>query len=468
MFTIIDIAYTGTSPRRDCIVEMALVKHDGQQIIATWHSYIQPPKPLSTFTLAMLHLSPTELADAPPFAQLSQQLATFLKGTILVGFHIRRTYALLRQAFKQTDEKTWRCKQICLTQLVDQHFPLTHPKTMAAVCKDFDIVFNRQLALENRVQSITKIFEQLLLTKPNSLQKKQLSNITAYSSYPPYLSPEKVANLPEGTGVYYFLDHKGKILYLGKSIQIRKRILSHFTADLQSSKKQKLKEQIYDIQYKLTGSELIALLLESDEIKRFMPRFNRAQRRKRYSIGIYIQTNEEGYLQLHISPLQLEGKPFMLFSSRWQAMSFVLYQAKQFQLNLSLCGLASFEQWFTQIGVEEADFPEELLSVAAHNEKMQRLIAHHQYPSPDLLLIDKGRNETEASVVFIEDQQYLGYAYVPVVELPESTAPTISIEAVQVLKKHLIPFRNNPDVQQIIQAYLRKEGTGLRQWRIDK
>ncbi|MFK7905755.1 MAG: nucleotide excision repair endonuclease [Chitinophagales bacterium] len=221
---------------------------------------------------------------------------------------------------------------------------------------------------------------------------------------------------------------------MGKSLHIRDRIMSHFNTDLESGKKQHMKAAIYDLQYRLTGSELIALLLESDEIKRYMPAFNKAQRRKRYKYGVYIEVNEEGFKTLEIDALKLERKEqlFQKFSSKWQAFSFALHGAVRYQLNLAHCNLQGFERWLLKSEYEAEDFVEVVDDAKSHNAKIDTWVGYYSYPAENMLIIDKGRNELEKSVVLIEGNQYLGYAYVALDKINPLIIEVEEIEEVDV------------------------------------
>ncbi len=451
-FTIIDIQFTGASPRRDYIVELSLIKHDGNAIIDHFHTLINPEKKLSDFLLALFHLSANALEKAPTFLEIATQVADFTKGTILVGLNIRRIYALLKKEMKQA-EQTLQLKHICISQLIEENFSVQHPKTLSSVCKDLQIPFNAKNGLKEKTTALAAIFEQLFLKKHTEINNSVLHNIAMATKYPIHLPREKIEDLPRAVGVYYFLNHKGQIIYLGKSKNIRQRILSHFNTDLQSSKKQKMKANIYDVQYKLTGSELTALLLESDEIKRFMPTFNRAQRRKKYRFGLYLSVNEEGYKNLTISTIKLNQYPLIKFTSQWKATSFLLYNAAHYGLRLDLCGIPTFEKWFSNSGFEEEDFIMEKEEVGSYNEKVNNFIQAYSYIYPNMLIVENGRSETEYSVVLIANNHYQGYGYLPS-EVLEEFEKNLQIASIL---SYIIPFRDNPDVQNIIRSYLKKQ-----------
>lgn len=97
-------------------------------------------------------------------------------------------------------------------------------------------------------------------------------------------SPEnilKAANLPDSPGVYFFLDEKGEILYIGRATSLRDRVRSYFTDDLYATRGQLLVDMVSrakKIEHKETDSVLEAIILESNEIKKHQPYYNTAEK----------------------------------------------------------------------------------------------------------------------------------------------------------------------------------------------
>ena len=461
MFTIIAIEFTGGRSKQDHIVELAMLKHNGTTVVASFHRIIRPDStlPLSHFTTALYTFTEVELLSAPLFSDLHLEIAAFTENTILVGLAIRRSYALLKQSFKRCAYRFLR-QQIALNQLIEPYFSPQTKQSFAAVCQHFSLPFSPTAGLLSQANAVAAVFEKLLLAQGLPINPQKIRHLVINTKYPPNLSHHKVDSLPNTVGVYYFLDQRGRIIYLGKSKTIRTRILSHFNSDLESKHKHDMKALIYDINYRLTGSELIALLLESDEIKRFMPIYNKAQRRKRYVYGVYMRSNPEGYHCLHISTLSDVEHPIQQFTTRLEALQFILYAAHRYSISLVWCAIPKPEQWYARIGLSVDDFNTEEDNVTIHNSKVAQLRQFYHYPSPNMLLVEAGRSVEELSVVYIADNRYLGYAYIPLEEWDVVTNQSF-MQQVALVEEHLIPFRDTPDVQQIICGYLRQHKVSL-------
>src|SRR5690606_17401216 len=142
-------------------------------------------------------------------------------------------------------------------------------------------------------EATAQLFEKIVLNDRKQLIRSMLEEELSEDAFPPNLSKERVDDLPEETGVYYFMDAEGKPLYIGKNKNIRKRVIQHFTDDLEFARFRELKDLVHDITFEFTGSELVASILESNEIRKFLPPYNQALRTKNYRLGIYHFKDEQ-------------------------------------------------------------------------------------------------------------------------------------------------------------------------------
>ncbi len=273
---------------------------------------------------------------------------------------------------------------------------------------------------------------------------------------PPLLNKAVVDNLPETTGVYYFHDVSGAVLYVGKSISIRKRILQHFQVDFKRRNHLELKARIADITFESTGSELLALLLESDEIKRLLPPFNRAQRNSTFRTGIFRITDSQGYDRLVAreysgAPARRADKtPLIVLETPRRARSFLQHLTEKHSLCPRLMGL---ERARNDVGRPCFDYQLHKCAgpccgreaSADWNARLSAALDYFRYPHTDFLIVGRGRSTFERSVVCVHQGQYRGFAYVP-----EDFAPT----AVEEVLDRLTPYTENKHVQAIIRGYL--------------
>ncbi|MDX1462906.1 MAG: GIY-YIG nuclease family protein, partial [Marinirhabdus sp.] len=255
-----------------------------------------------------------------------------------------------------------------------------------------------------------------------------------------------IAEAPSETGVYYMHKEDGTIIYIGKSKNIKKRLTQHFTSDNRKSKKIQL--DVATVTYELTGNELIALLKESEEIKANKPAFNRALRKTLFQYQLNSFEDENGYINLKIEKADATKQPITTFTNYQQAKSAVYALTEKYNLCQKLTGLHKTKGNcfnYTVKDCEGACIQEE--SAADYNIRVQLFLDDYSYAKQHMLIIDRGREVDERSVILIENGEYKGYGYYHL---------NYQVNNPEVLKSIITPMSNNRDAQHIIQTYLKK------------
>ncbi|HEX2901235.1 MAG TPA: exonuclease domain-containing protein, partial [Bacteroidia bacterium] len=337
---------------------------------------------------------------------------------------------------------------LCTVELSRSLLPGQKTYRLGPLCKSLGIevkTFHRALA---DAQSTARLFEHLQDIARRRTQ--DISEATQLSRMNPdaNLKKEQIDKLPKETGVYYFYDEWHQLIYVGKSVDIRSRVLSHF-ANNTNSKAVEMKSQIAHIRYAVTGSELVALLKESDEIKRFKPIYNRAQRRSRFNVGLFASYDPAGYLSFRTEHIRKGGQdPVSAFSTVAEARGYLERMLDEHQLCQRHLGLQKVKGPCFSFGIHKckgACVGRE--SAAEYNERAQSVIGRLQYVGDNLLIVDRGRSEGEKSLVLVENGKYAGFGYIES-EFAESEVP--------LLKGCVNTYPDNKDVRQIINLYLRQ------------
>ena len=251
---------------------------------------------------------------------------------------------------------------------------------------------------------------------------------------------------PTSTGVYYMHKADGTIIYIGKSKNIKKRLTQHFTSDNRKSKRIQL--EVSTVTFEETGNDLIAQLKESAEIKLNKPVYNRALRRTIFNYQLTTFTDEVGYINLKIEKSDARKKALITFTSFQQAKTVMFKITEENQLCQKLTGIHTTSNSCFAYNVKEckgACIGQE--PTEEYNERVYSFIKRHAYENNSMLIIDKGRDVDERSVVFIENGVYKGYGYFNL---------NFQINNPEILKTLISPMKNNRDTQHIIQTYLRK------------
>jgi DNA polymerase-3 subunit epsilon len=255
-----------------------------------------------------------------------------------------------------------------------------------------------------------------------------------------------IGELTSITGVYYIHNDQGKIIYIGKSKNIKHRINQHFTNTNPKSKKIQL--LVHTVTYEETGSELVALLKESQEVKRNRPLFNTALQRKIFTHALYSYTDEHGYINLKIEKADGRKKPITTFSNLQSAKSFMFKAVEDFTLCQKLTGLYPSKTNCFNYTIKNCNGACILKEpIEDYNQRVEQLIAKNSYDSQNMVIIDRGREIDERSVVYIENGVFKGLGFFDL---------NYQINNLEVLESIITPMENNRDTQHIIQNYLRR------------
>lgn len=246
-------------------------------------------------------------------------------------------------------------------------------------------------------------------------------------------------------GVYYLFNDKNEIIYIGKSINIKKRLNQHFKST--DKKEIKLQNLSHFVQYENTGNELIALLRESELIKKHLPIFNRAQRKINFYYALYKETNEQGYHSLLIKKIDPALPEILTFTSLREAKNYLFKITEFYQLCQKINGLYKTQSSCFQYSIKEcqgACIQKE--DPKSYNARVNKFVGTTRLPKKDFLFELQGRTESEKGIVLIEKGVYKGFGFCPI----EITS-----------KKEMISYiekkQDNKDVRKILFRHIKKE-----------
>ncbi|MEZ4851911.1 MAG: exonuclease domain-containing protein [Bacteroidia bacterium] len=449
-FTIIDVETTGGDPRKDRITEIAIYRYDGNEVIESFVSLINPEMPIPDFITRITGIDNDMVREAPRFYEIARKVVEITEDSIFVAHNARFDYSFIQKEFRRLGYRFSR-KQLCTIKYSQKVFPGMRSYSLSKLCKSLEIKGEGWHRAEADVRATLDLFKKLQAEEQLNNEEDLLKIEIAYSKLPPNLPRQIVADLPEETGVYYFRDKNDSILYVGKSNNIRKRILSHFQGAYKARKTIRMIEQIYHISYEVTGSELVALLLENEEIKKYLPPFNRAQRRRKYKFGIYYQEEASGYISLHVDRFQEDSDPIAGHAGRRAAEAALERKGREFELCPKLYGAEKgpgrcfhHQLHLCKGACVEAEPAE------AYNARVWKAIESLGYSrgnEQDFLIVGQGRHPLENSVVWVKSGTYQGYTFIETEYMDQPMESIID----------MIPFKGEvPDVQRIIKGYIKR------------
>lgn len=338
----VDLETTGANPIVDRITEIGIVEVEGETV-TRWSSLVNPGISIPPFIQSLTGISDAMVRNAPAFSEVAEQLFARLQGSLFIAHNARFDYGFLRNAFKELGYSL-RVDVLCTVKLSRKLFPEESKHNLDALISRHNLVAkdrHRALADADLLwQFWNKMSEQLA---PETFSAA-LAQLLQRPSLPMHLPPESLDDIPDASGVYLFYGENGAPLYVGKSVHLRQRVLSHFTADHRLYQDMRISHQIHRLEWRETAGEVGALLLEAQLIKDLQPIHNRALRRQRELCAWQLRASSDGVLQpvlTHASDADFgrAERLYGLFSSKRKAESMLREMAEEQELCLVMLGL---------------------------------------------------------------------------------------------------------------------------------
>src|SRR5690606_13388670 len=215
----------------------------------------------------------------------AKDVIQFTEGDIFVAHNVSFDYNFIKEEFKSLGYDFER-ERICTVRSSRKVFPGKNSYSLANICRSMGISLENHHRAAGDAEATAELFHKILEANGNT-HKGLLENEIKFSLMHPDMDKARLLSLPEEPGVYYFMNNNDEIIYIGKSNNIKNRVASHFRNG-KSRRSVEMIQETVDIRSECTGSELIALLKESEEIKHFKPKYNQAQKRTIENVGIYV------------------------------------------------------------------------------------------------------------------------------------------------------------------------------------
>jgi len=444
IYTILDIETTGGKYNEEGITEIAIYKFDGHEVIDQFISLINPERDIQPFVVNLTGINSNMLKNAPKFYEVAKRVVEITEGCVLVAHNAKFDNRILTTEFKRLGFEFER-ETLCTVELAKKLIPDLPSYSLGKLVRSLGIPVTDRHRASGDALATVKLFK-LLLSKDveKTIIQKFLRKEPKLQLEPKLI--DIIANTPSVTGVYYIHNKDGNIIYIGKSKNIKKRINQHFTGTDRKSKK--IQSQVATVTFDVTGSELIALLKESHEIKQNKPIFNRALRKTKFSHALYSSIDNNGYVNLTINVADGRKKSITTFSNRQSAKDFLHHAAETYSLCLKLSGLEKTKNSCFKYELKECEgacINEE--NTINYNKRVNKFIEKYSYKDQNIIIIDRGREVDERSAILIENGVFKGYGFYQL---------NHQLNNIDILKSIIIPMENNRHTQHIIQGYLRK------------
>ena len=475
MYAIIDVETTGGVARYERITEIAIVLHDGERIVDKFSTLLNPERSIPRQITQITGITDQMVANAPKFFEVAKQIVQLTEGKIFVAHNVTFDYSFVREEFARLGYDFQR-RQLCTVRLARKVFPGLPSYSLSNLKNHFQIHADKSHRALDDTLATTRLFEMILGEQSGKQNIRSLVNLgVKETKLPPNITLERLHAVPEACGIYYFHDSAGHVIYVGKSLNIRKRLFEHF-AD-QTAKGEKIRVGVADISWEVTGSELVALLHESAEIKRLQPAVNRAQRTRQYAGAIFAYIDLQGYKCLAFGKNSVKNAKNLELIAEYpkpdNARNYLQSLVYQHELCHRLTHLDSSEQACFHYKIKKCfgacvgeESPEDYnLRVETAIAKLSRRL------SGSFFFVEKGRIEGEVAVVGVQEGRYLVFGYVSVEDAftRRSLPPRQGLaggdgggRSVEDLLECLSTSFPDPDAGRIILGYVEKNPKGIR------
>ncbi|HLT74374.1 MAG TPA: exonuclease domain-containing protein, partial [Ohtaekwangia sp.] len=364
---------------------------------------------------------------------------------VFVAHNAHFDYSFLKREFEMAG-LSWQAKKLCTVRLSRKILPGLRSYSLGSLAESLGIQITNRHRAGGDASATAKIFDILLRRDKDQHILKALKKNSGETILPPNLPKEEFDRLPAKPGVYYFHNARGQVIYVGKAINIKKRIAGHFTGDSRDWSKSNIRNEIHHISYELTGNELIALILESQEIRRLWPKYNQAQKHRTDEWGIFNYEDRNGYRRFSVNKVVRGSRPLIRFSSKGDAWNFLWEKVREFELCPKLCGLQVAKGLCFNYQTGECHGA--CLSVEGtevYNTRATEAIMAAINRGNNAAIIGQGRNVDEQSIILVENGSYRGFGFF------DKTASVTDFESARLFVKSGV---ETPTVQNLINSYL--------------
>jgi len=320
---IVDLETTGAHPAWNRVTEIAVVEVQDGEIASEWSTLVNPGAPIPAGIQALTGITNEMVEDAPAFRDIAQELHERLEGRVFVAHNARFDYGFLRHEFERAGLR-FQARTLCTVKLSRRLYPGHAHHSLDSLIERHGLHFGSRGGARHRALGDAQAVWQFLQAAAEERGAEELQEaaraLAKMPSLPPHLERATIDAIPEAPGVYLFYGESGAPLYVGKSIDLRSRVLQHFADDLRSPREAQIAREVRRIEWRRTRGELGALLLEARLVKELAPAFNRQLKRASELCGFAVKGKT---LELvGAEQINVETLPFLcgVFRSRRAAL----------------------------------------------------------------------------------------------------------------------------------------------------
>lgn len=461
MYCIVDIETTGNGIKGNRITEISIFKYDGYEMVDEFTSLVNPECEIPYFITGLTGIDNDMVRNAPKLEEIAPNILEITTDTIFVAHSVNFDYNVIKNELKNIGLDFSR-KKLCTVRLSRKLLPGYSSYSLGKLCSAIGIPLTDRHRARGDAHATMLLFHKLLRAKDaDKVFKSFLNARSQEATLPQHLPKAEFDKLPKTPGIYYFKDKTGKIIYVGKAININKRVLGHFYD--KATKELELCRETHFLDFEETGNELLALLKESAEIKKHFPKYNRAQKKSVQKYGIFSYEDRNGVIHLAHNKLKGVPNPLRIFYNVTDCRDFLEQLCEIFELCPKYCHLQENVAHCSHFRLKECcGICRDLSHLEAYNAKVRLALKLLTKPKSDYIIKGTGRTPDEETIVLIRNNSYTGYAYVDKQE---------QITSYATLEPYLQLEKNTLESQIIVESYSLKNPKKLiaiaTEWPLD-
>lgn len=441
-YAIVDIETTGGNASGSRITEIAIIIHNGTEVIDRWETLVNPQQEIPFAIFSLTGINNEMVRDAPIFDMISEKVLEMLTDRVFVAHNVNFDYSFVRHQLQEAGFK-WTARKLCTVRAARKIKPGLASYSLGRLCRSLDIPLNNQHRAGGDADATALLFTSLLEWDTEGEIASMIKKTAQDQRLPPNLPPTDFEQLPEKAGVYYFYNQERKVVYVGKAVNLKKRVASHFTGNSITPQRQHFLRDIHSISFEVCATEFMALLLECAEIKKLWPTYNRALKRFDPKYGLYEYEARNGYRYLAIGKLSKGQSCIESFNSLYDGINLLRSLIEQFAIDQRFCEYGNTIEGEGFQKTNGNDLPE----VATHNTQVENALDFLVSNRPTFAIMDKGRSKDERSCIWVEKGHFYGMGYI---------ASDVGVAEPSELKDYVTPYHSNQYIMQLIYTYAEK------------
>jgi DNA polymerase-3 subunit epsilon len=445
MYVILDIETTGGKFNEEGITEIAIHKFNGHEVVDTFISLVNPEKEIQPFVVNLTGINNKMLRTAPKFHEVAKRIVEITQDAVIVAHNAQFDYRILRTEFRRLGYNFER-KTLCTVDLSKKLLPDAESYSLGKLVRSLGIPVSDRHRANGDALATVQLFK-LLLAKDT--EKTIIQDVIRKEAHGELSEKQldMVQSLPNETGVFYMHNKDGEIIYLSKSTDIKKKVNQLFTKS--GTRSRKLAKDTKKVTFEKTGSELVALLKEHQELLKNKPKYSSLPRKRMFSHALCKTKNEDGYFQLVVSNVSNCKSEVGLFNGVFSAKNHLFKITQEFNLCDKLNGFSDAKKNCAKYNDREcfgACVQKE--SPTEYNQRLEESLKKYSLPTDDIILVDKGREVGENSAILIRNGSLVGTGYYNL---------NHQINNIHILESIITPMNGTANANFIIESYLRKK-----------